>query len=160
MAGIMHLSVFCIPIFLTVCGDFIEAAGSNCLQTVTVDVNFISGDNSCNSNGSVCNSLQAAINASWRIASEDTESCVTVNIPSGTHFLTAPVDFENRSVQFVGLSENTVVSCNYTSDTVNYTWSFSWSRSITVDGLAFEGCPFPFRFDTVVNVTVNNCIFR
>lgn len=105
----------------------------------------------------------------------DTANCVTINIPPGLHFITAPVHLGSTNVQLVGLGQGsamTTVQCDYTIDVdetrifdpeysyVDYTVYFNRSEYFMMSNMDFMDCPYPFRLDTLRTVVIKNTSFQ
>jgi len=96
--------------------------------------------------------------------------CVSVTIPPGDHLISAPLHFNNTSLQLIG-SPAAVARCSYIPAVdmdgvldadysyVNYTLYFNQSEYFMVDGLEMFDCPFPVRLDGVQTVIIQDSIF-
>ena len=148
------------------------------------------GCSEINSNGTEqweCSDLQAAMEAIGAVAqvgrsifgSGSTASllglspdCAVLVVPSGVHYITAPVYFGNTSVHLIGTNDTSTIHCNYSLDVnkervfepdyeyPDYVMYFNRSASVGFEGVEFIGCPYPFRVDTVSRVSVENSRFR
>ncbi len=141
------------------------------------------GDNNSSSSDGVswrCENLQAALSKMTDIRMalrpEDASSCIRVDVPTGRHVITAPVDFGNASVAFVGAAEGSTgpptIHCNYTVDVdpdlifdpeyiyVDFTMSFSGSEYVSFDGVELVGCSYPLRLERVRTVAIRNSTFQ
>ena len=113
-----------------------------------------------------CSDLQSAIN--WIVESSvySARECIEIRLPDGDHTITGQTDLKNASVHLVGLGDYVTVQCTYIADTnLNesreiHTWYFDHSDSVAFNNIHFRSCGFPFRFDTIRNVYLNNCTFR
>ena len=101
--------------------------------------------------------------------------CVSILLPPGDHFITAPVHFGAANVSIFGTgtqSSDVSVFCDYTVDVdesrifnrsynyTDYTFYFNRSEVVSLERLQFIGCPYPLRLDTVATVDVHNSTFR
>ena len=117
--------------------------------------------------------LQSALMMIARL--DEVRGCVRVGLAAGRHVITAPVDFGNASVEFVGAEGSSgppTIYCNYTVDVdpdrifdpgyfyVDYTMSFSGSEYVSFDGVEFVGCPYPLRLERVRTVAIHNNTFQ
>ena len=108
-------------------------------------------------------------------APQNTSSCISVAVPPGDHFISAPVHFNSTSVYIYGTgesSDNATIFCNYTVDVdqsrifdpdysyTDYTFYFNRSEMVSFENVQFVGCPYPLRLDTVATVRVHNSLFR
>ena len=101
--------------------------------------------------------------------------CVSVSLPTGDHFITAPVHFGAANVSIFGTGTQTSdvsIFCNYTVDVdesrtfdrsynyTDYTFYFNRSEEVSLGRLQFVGCPYALKMDTVATVDVHNSTFR
>ncbi len=106
---------------------------------------------------------------------ETLEKCVTVHISTGHHVITAPVDFGNASVKFLGskgAAGSPTLHCNYTVEVdlkrildpgyfdVDYTMKFVGSKYVSFDDVEFIGCPYPLRLERVRTVAIHSSTFQ
>ena len=132
-----------------------------------------------------CTDFQSALTAAVELSSLDcmeenseqqnTSNCISIALPPGDHFVTAPVHFGAASVYIFGTgerSDDAAIFCNYTVDVIesrifdldynytDYTFYFNRSEMVTLEMVQFVGCPYPLRLDTVAAVRVHNSTFR
>ena len=153
MASSLFLSLCAIALLQLVHGS------TECVHAITVDLNFSNND-SCNTAGDICGSLQSAFDTLSTSSTED--NCTLILLPPGTHYISAP-RLLRTGVHLRGTADHVTVSCSYSSsnDTNEYySWYFSNSTMVVFEGLNFEQCPYPFRINSAVTVTVDNCSFR
>ena len=106
-------------------------------------------------------SLQdAVITASLSVQSAS--RCVTIEIPSGNHFIREQTLFpaEVGEIEILGVGESVRVLCNYETQGLNYTWYFGGLYAVRIVGIQFESCPRPIRLDTIAEVQILDCSFR
>ncbi len=132
--------------------------------------------NSCvsglNDSRVVCNDLQSAID--WIVdgsvvlndEGSNQNNIVEIQLMDGIHTISKQSDLQNASMHLIGLSDSVTIQCDYFADPrLNesreiHTWYFDHSDSVRFKNIHFEGCGFPFRWDTVRNVDISNCTFR
>ena len=135
----------------------------------------------------LCPDLQSALVAAVGLSSSQdtiadnveqqnvsTINCVSVFLPPGDHFITAPVHFGAANVSIYGTgtqSSDVSVFCEYTVDVdesrifdrsynyTDYTFYFDRSEVVSLERLQFIGCPYPLRLDTVATVDVYKSAF-
>ena len=172
-----------------------QLSPTDCSHSVTITT----GQNSCNrldaefggnhtaADQWQCPDLQSALEAAAagmlnqvnstldREEGQNTSNCVSIMLPPGDHFISAPLYFGATSLYLFGLGEgpdDVTIFCNYTVDVnesrmfdpnynyTDYTFYFDRSQQVSIENVQFVGCPFPLRMDTVATVGVFNSTFR
>jgi len=111
-------------------------------------------------------SLQDALDYIQKNGSESEQ--LTICLSEGNYTIEKPVNFSGLSLGMIGTGKPKI-ECNYNIDQnasrifvrdADFTMHFFGSREISLEGLEFIGCPYPFRLIEAQNITVTNCIFR
>lgn len=174
---LQQLGIVFLAVVATAAGASIPSECAHC---------FVVGDESSSSAAENCSAglqrfsdLQAALVAVTGLEAgpmslpNGVRNCVSVSISEGLHEITAPVDLGNASVEFVGISSPPpTIRCNYMVNVdpkrifdpsysfVNFTLSFAGSERVSFAGVAFVGCPFPIRLETVRTVAILDSTFQ
>lgn len=89
-------------------------------------------------------------------------NCVSIVLSAGTHHLSSPKTVfagnSNASLTLYG-RDGAVVDCVYKSSTSLHSLHFINLTSVTVTGVAMEGCDRPLRFENIRNLAVWNSTF-
>ena len=110
-----------------------------------------------------CSSLQDALKIIDELSHSD---CVQIELHSGKHLITRPINttasFRMRSFE----RNKTVVYCGFNAEELYYqtggvhTLYFNRSNSVVFSNVQFEACPLPIRVDRSGVVLVENSSFR
>ena len=155
-------------LLLSVC---YRCAGSSCFEIVNVMLSIEESSNSnrgcfgwnTNSSHLVCSDLQSALHV---LADNSSSECwnASVVLRPGRNVLESPVSLSTYSLLLTGSGQgsSTIVcepfECESTAG--QHSIYFNRSHSVRIESLSAKHCPCPFRYDRVVNVSVEASSFR
>ena len=115
-----------------------------------------------NSNHQLCSDLQSALDL---LANNFLSECwdARIVLSLGQNVVKKPVHLSTYSLLLIGSGPASTIVCQKfecESTAGQHSLYFNRSHSVRLENLSSEGCPCPFRFDRVVNVSVRGSSFR
>ena len=163
----MHCSAQCLRLLLLL--TCLRCARSGCFEIVSVilsieeDSTSHSGCSASDANIShiVCSDLQSALDL---LATNSSSNCwdASVVLLAGQNVLESPVYLSTYSLLLTGSGPGSTIVCRpFECETTagQHSIYFNHSRWVRIMNLSSEHCPCPFRFDSVVNVSVQRSSF-
>ena len=155
-------------LFLLAC---LRCARSSCFEIVNVILSIEEDSGShrggcsasdANSSHLVCSDLQSALDL---LANNSSSECwdASVILRAGKNVLESPVYLSTYSLLLTGSGPGSTIVCKSfqcESTAGNHSIYFNRSRSVRIVNLSSERCPCPFRYDRVVNVSIQASSFR
>ena len=154
----------------------LRCARASCSEIVNVtlsikeDSNIHGGCLASDTNTSqlVCPDLQSALKL---LANNSSSECwdASIVLRTGQNVLEEPVNLSTYALLLTGSGPGSIivcsksmmkVACNSMAGHVKHSIYFNRSRSVRIANLSLKDCPCPFRYDRVVNVSVQASSFR
>ena len=146
-------------------------AASDCVEIVSKILFIEEADSSShggcspsstNSSHRLCSDFQSALDL---LANSSLSECwdASIVLRLGQNVIEKPVYLSTYSLLLIGSGPASTIVCEKfecESTAGQHSIYFNRSHSVRIEALSSESCPCPFRFDSVVNVSVQASTFR
>ena len=164
----MDCPVLCVRVLLLF--TCLRCARADCSEVfnVTLSIKEHSNDHggcsasNANSCHLLCSDFQSALDL---LANSSLSECwdASIVLRLGQNVIEKPVYLSTYSLLLIGSGPASTIVCDKfecESTAGQHSIYFNRSHSVRIANLSSEGCPCPFRFDRVVNVSVRGSSFR